>query len=996
MEERLKIIEEKLKEEGQEHLLIKYNDFNDANKEKLLNQIEKINFDLMKKLYDNAVAPHEKHEIEIEPVEYTDKERMTATEKAQYINKGEQLLKAQQLAAVTMAGGQGTRLGHDKPKGTYDFGVGKSLFEIFCDNLKKTSKKYNVYVPWYIMTSEENHQDTIDFFEENEYFGYPKNFVKFFKQEQLPMVSEDGKILLDEEGLVKEAANGHGGTLIALSKSGILTEMKERGVKWIFVSGVDNSLANFTDPLFLGFAASTGSDIAVKSIEKTDPKEKVGVFCKKNKNIGVVEYSEISEKMQNMRDDYGSLVYGDSNALLHLFSIESLYDICEKRLPYHTAHKKADYIDENGNLVKAEEPNAYKFETFIFDSFEMVDNVNILRVQREEEFAPLKNAKGADSPETAKKLYLDYKEKEKAYDKLENWLKDSLIDDKTKSELNKIKDNDLEIKERFGTDLKFGTAGLRGIMGAGTNRMNKYTVTKATQGVANYIISNKQDRKPVVIAYDTRNNSRIFAEYTALTFNANGIKTYLFTEALPVPVLSYAIRELGAIAGVMITASHNPPEYNGYKLFWDKGSQIVSPEADEIMESVAYINTYSEVKNISQKEAKEQKLYMELGNSIIKSFINNTVDYEIRKNELKDVKKELKISYSPLHGTGAKIIPKTLERLGYENVFVVPEQEAQNGYFPTVEYPNPEDKNANEMVIEYAKKHNADITISTDPDTDRIGVGIKNNNGDYELLTGNQIAIIMLEYILSSLKEKNELPDNGVVISSIVSTNLTKKIAEKYGAEYIETLTGFKYMGEYINQFEKEKDKNFIFAFEESYGYLYGTNARDKDAVSATSMIIEIAAYYKTKGKTLLEALEDIYKEYGCYKEENTSITLKGEIGKNKIKEIMKTVRKKHIKEIGGLKVLKEIDYENEIEKDYVLNEEKPTTLPKSDVMYYELEEDCWIAIRPSGTEPKLKFYIGVTGNDLKECDQKINEIQKYINNIKSTTKETEKLRKEV
>ena len=410
MKKNLEEIKELLKKYNQEHLLVNYEKFNDEEKERLLDQLSNIDFDLMKELYSKATQPVGFENVTIEPIEHVDKSKLTETEKEMYRKKGIEAIKYNKLAVVTMAGGQGTRLGHTGPKGTFIFDpvAGKSIFEALCDTLKNAVKKYDTVIPWYLMTSKENNAATVKFFEENNFFGYPKDAVHFFIQGQLPMVGLDGKILLDESGFVKEAANGHGGTLQSMDKSGVIEEMKNNGIEWVFINGVDNVLVKPVDPLLIGMSIHNKVLAAAKAIEKTDPKEKVGVFCRKNKKVGVVEYTEISDEMAHLRDDYGSLVFGDANAIFHLYSIKGLEKVSEVSLPYHTAVKKANYMDANGNIVKAEKPNAYKFEMFIFDSYEMFDDVVVLRVKREEEFAPIKNAEGQDSPETARKIYKDY------------------------------------------------------------------------------------------------------------------------------------------------------------------------------------------------------------------------------------------------------------------------------------------------------------------------------------------------------------------------------------------------------------------------------------------------------------------------------------------------------------------------------------------------------------------------------------------------------------
>lgn len=546
MRDRLTEMKEKLKKYHQEHLLMFYDKMEETEQQELLNQIEKIDFELMENLYKNAKKPIGFEDAVIEPAEYVEKAKLTSAEKKMYEQKGIEAIKKGKYAVVTMAGGQGTRLGHKGPKGTYDLGLDshKSIFELLCEGIKKAMFKYETIIPWYIMTSEENNDQTIDFFEGHNYFGYPKEAVHFFKQSQLPMLDLNGKILLNENGEVKEAANGHGGTLQSMERSNVIAEMKENGVEWIFISGVDNILANLVDPLLIGMSISNKVYSAVKSVEKIDPKEKVGVICKKNGKVGVIEYTEISEEMANLRDDYGSLVYGDSNVIMQLFNIKALEKVMNLALPYHTAVKKANYIDENGKLIVADKPNAYKFEMFIFDSFEMLDKVLTLRVKREEEFAPIKNAEGVDSPETARKLYTDFFSKLNYMKKYSEWCTNPVFDEETRQELLLLAGDEEEIKDRFYKDLEFGTAGLRGVIGNGTNRMNVYTVTKATQGLANFILREGGENKGVAISYDSRRMSREFAIETALCMNANGIKTYIFDDIRPVPELSFAVREL--------------------------------------------------------------------------------------------------------------------------------------------------------------------------------------------------------------------------------------------------------------------------------------------------------------------------------------------------------------------------------------------------------------------------------------------------------------------
>ena len=982
MNEKLEKAKKLVKKYNQEHLLKFYDEKNDEEKEKLLDQILSIDFELMETLYKNAKKPIDLKDIDIEPIDYVDKSKLTATETKNYEEKGIEAIKANKFAIVTMAGGQGTRLGHTGPKGTFDMGLPshKSLFELLCDTIKRAKDKYNTVIPWYIMTSEENNKETVEFFVKNKYFGYPKEAIKFFIQGELPMIGADGKILLNENKMVKMAADGHGGTLKAMGKEKIIKQMKEDGIEWIFVSGVDNVLVKLVDPLLIGMSIENNVLGSVKTIEKTDPKEKVGVFCKKNKKVGVIEYTEIPDELAQIRDKYGALVYGDANAIFHLYNIKGLEKVSDLRLPYHTAFKKAKYIDEHGNLIEPDSPNAYKFELFIFDSYEMLGDVVVLRVKREEEFAPIKNAEGVDSPETARKLYTDYWTKQEYMAKYEKWCEDPDIDDETKQELLEIKGNDEEIKDRFYKNLDFGTAGLRGIIGAGTNRMNKYTVSKATQGLANYILKQGTEKKGVAISYDSRRMSREFAEYTALCLNANGIKTYLFDELRPVPELSFMVRELGATAGIMITASHNPPQYNGYKVYWDDGAQIVSPRDKDIINEVNKITEYSMVKTMTRDEAGAKRLYHVVGKAIDDRYISELKALSIHPEVTHEMGKNLKIVYTPLHGAGNKPVQRILKELGFENVYVVPEQELPDGNFPTVEYPNPEEPKAYVLALKLAKKVDADIILATDPDSDRLGIYVKNNeNGEYIFYTGNMTALLIAEYILSQKKENGTLPKNGAVIRTIVSSKLTDAIAKYYNMHLIETLTGFKYIGEQMREFEKTKKYEYVFGFEESYGCLVGTHARDKDGIVAVMMLAEAAAYYKKQGLTLWDQMINIYEKYGYYKEAQTSIYLKGAEGAVKIKELMDNLRRNPLKTFGEFKVKAISDYSVSIRKDLISGKETEIKLPKSNVLYYELENDEWCCARPSGTEPKIKFYMGVKAKTMEEAIQRLDNLKKEV-----------------
>ena len=982
MNDQLDEINDTLKKYKQEHLLMFYDKMNDTQKKKLLSQIETIDFELMKKLYKEANQPADFSNMTIEPIAHVDKDKLTVAEKALYEAKGIEAIKAKKFAVVTMAGGQGTRLGHSGPKGTFDLGLEshKSIFEILCDNMKEAREKYDTVIPWYIMTSRENNKDTVDFFEEHNYFDYPKEAVKFFKQGELPMLDLKGKILLDEDGFVKKAANGHGGTLESMARTNVIEEMKENNIEWIFISGVDNVLAKLVDPLLIGMSIHNNVLGAVKSVEKTDPKEKVGVFCRKNKKVGVVEYTEISEEMAAQRDDYGSLVYGDLNAVFHLYNIKALEKVAELKLPYHTAVKKAKYVDSEGKLIIPEKPNAYKFEMFIFDSFEMLDDVLVLRVKREEEFAPVKNAEGSDSPETARKLYRDYFARVKYLKKYEEWCNNPIFDEETRNELKLISNDEEEIKDRFYKDLEFGTAGLRGVIGNGTNRMNVYTVTKATQGLANYILKEGTESKGVVISYDSRNMSPEFSRETALCLNANGIKTYIFDSLRPVPELSFAVRELEATAGIMITASHNPPEYNGYKVYWDDGAQIVAPKDKEIIEEVNKVTNYADVKKMSLEEAMKKGLYNVVGKALDKRYIEEIKKQVLNPEIIKEVQKDLKIVYTPLHGAGNVPVQSILEELGFSHVYVVPEQELPNGNFPTVEYPNPEDKRAFALALKLANKLDADIVLATDPDADRLGVYAKDSKtGEYVPFTGNMSGLLIAEYILSQKKEKGLLPKNGALITTIVSSNLAKAISNEYKIKCIEVLTGFKYIGEKIREFEANHENEYLFGFEESYGCLVGTHARDKDGVTAVMLLCEAAAYYKKQGLTLWDQMINIYEKYGYYKEGVSSITLKGADGAEKMKTLLNNIRENPPTKLGEYKVLEIRDYKTGKVINVETGAESKTGLPTSNVLYYVLENDAWCCVRPSGTEPKVKFYMGVKEKSMQKATEELEKLTKSV-----------------
>ena len=563
------------------------------------------------------------------------------------------------------------------------------------------------------------------------------------------------------------------------------------------------------------------------------------------------------------------------------------------------------------------------------------------------------------------------------------WCENPAFDEETKKELLSIKDNEEEIKDRFYKELEFGTAGLRGVIGMGTNRMNKYTVGKATQGLANFIIKKGVQDKGVVISYDSRKMSPEFSKLTALTLNANGIKTYIMDHLRPVPELSFAVRELKATAGVMITASHNPPKYNGYKVYWEDGAQIVPPNDKDIITEVRAIKDYAEIKTISEEEAKEKGLYNVIGKEIDDRYIEELKKCVLNPEIIKEQGKNLKIVYTPLHGAGNEMVQRILKELGFENVYVVPEQEKPDGNFPTVSYPNPEDPNAFKLALELAKEKDADVVLATDPDSDRLGIYAKDTKtGEYKNYTGNMSALLIAEYEISQKKEKGILPKNGMIIKTIVSTNLTDAVAKEYDLELVEVLTGFKYIGEVMRKAEEKNDKKYIFGFEESYGCLIGTYARDKDGVGAVMALCEAAAYYKSKGLTLWDQMINIYEKYGYYKEGQVSIVLEGADGAEKIKEMMTAMRNKNIDKIGEYKVLEFRDYDKNIIKNMETSATKETGLPKSNVLYYDLENNSWCCVRPSGTEPKIKLYMGIKADSMENANKKLEELKQAMENL--------------
>ena len=560
------------------------------------------------------------------------------------------------------------------------------------------------------------------------------------------------------------------------------------------------------------------------------------------------------------------------------------------------------------------------------------------------------------------------------------WCESPEFDEETKNELLKIKDDEKEIEDRFYKELEFGTAGLRGIIGAGTNRMNKYTVGKATQGLANYILEQKTEEKGVAISYDSRKMSKEFSMQTALILAANGIKSYLFENLRPVPELSFAVRKLGCTAGIMITASHNPPKYNGYKVYWEDGAQIVAPRDKEIIAKVRAVENFSEIKEMPQKEAEEKGLLNFIGKEMDDKYIEKLKSLILNPEIVKEQGKKIKVVYTPLHGTGNMVAERLLKEIGIENLYVVPEQKDPDGNFPTVDYPNPEDPKAFSLALELAKKVDADVVLATDPDADRLGIYAKDSKtGEYKNYTGNMSALLIAEYRISQMKEKNILPKNGMIITTIVSSNLTRAIGEYYNLKVYEVLTGFKNIGAIMRKAEEKRDEKYVFGFEESYGCLIGDYARDKDGIAAVMALCEAACYCMSKGETLWDQMINIYKKYGYYKEEQVSIVREGAEGAEEIKQIMTNTRNKDIEKIGKYKVLKFKDIEKDVEKDMATGNITKTGLPKSNVLYYELEDNNWCCIRPSGTEPKIKLYMGIKGESEEDAKNKLQELKEAM-----------------
>jgi len=556
------------------------------------------------------------------------------------------------------------------------------------------------------------------------------------------------------------------------------------------------------------------------------------------------------------------------------------------------------------------------------------------------------------------------------------WLEDDYFDQNTKDELNAIRDDEKEIEERFYKELEFGTGGLRGVIGAGTNRMNIYTVRKATQGLANFILKQGTREKGVAIAYDSRRMSPEFADVAALCLAANGIKAYVFDSLRPTPELSFALRTLGCTAGIVVTASHNPPEYNGYKVYWDDGAQVTAPKDEQIIEEVQSIKDYHTVKTMDKDAAVAAGLYQVIGAEIDDAYMVELKKQIIHPEIIKEVAEDIKIVYTPLCGTGNIPVRRVLSELGFKNVYVVPEQENPDPNFTTLDYPNPEDPKAFTYALNLAKEKDADIVLATDPDADRLGVYAKDKKtGEYVSFTGNMSGMLIAEYILRERTATKTMPENPALVTTIVTTNMTFPITQTYGVRLIEVLTGFKFIGEQIKLFEQTGCNNYVFGLEESYGCLAGTHARDKDAIVAVMCLCEVAAFCKKQGKTLWDMMLETYEKYGYFKETQYTITLKGIDGSRQIAEIMEKLRQNPPTAFGDLKVLKFRDYENDVIIDMETGEKTPTGLPKSNVLYFELPDNAWCCARPSGTEPKIKFYMGVKGNSLEDAQARVEQL---------------------
>ena len=562
-------------------------------------------------------------------------------------------------------------------------------------------------------------------------------------------------------------------------------------------------------------------------------------------------------------------------------------------------------------------------------------------------------------------------------EKYHHWLNSSVIDENMKNELRNIKD-EKELEDRFYKDLEFGTGGLRGIIGAGSNRMNIYTVSKATQGFANYL-NNRFENPSVAIAYDSRNMSKEFAKSAALTLCANNIKVYLFEDLRPTPMLSFATRYLSCKGGIVITASHNPKEYNGYKVYDEFGGQVTDEKASIIINEVNNIKDFDEIKNIKEEDALNKNLLVYIGEEVDKAYIDSVKGLSIRTNLVKEKANDLNVIYTPIHGSGNVPVRRVLKELGYTGVKVVKEQEAPNGNFPTASYPNPEEPAVFKLALDMAKTENPDVIFATDPDADRIGVVVKDKTGEYKVLTGNQTGLLLTHYILDALKEENKLPENGVVIKTIVTTEGARKIAEDYNVEIMDVLTGFKYIGEKIREFKESNNKTYLFGFEESYGYLAGDFVRDKDAVIAAMLIAEMTLYYKEQGKSLYDGLIELYEKYGYFKESLVSFGLKGKEGQEKIAKCIDSLRNTTLKEVNGVNVKTKLDYKLSVEEDMITGEKKEINLPKSNVLKFILENGSYFVVRPSGTEPKMKAYIAVKGNSLNGAEKDLEEFKESV-----------------
>lgn len=563
-------------------------------------------------------------------------------------------------------------------------------------------------------------------------------------------------------------------------------------------------------------------------------------------------------------------------------------------------------------------------------------------------------------------------------DKYHYWLNSDIIDEEFKEELRNIKD-EKDIEDRFYKDLEFGTGGLRGVIGAGNNRMNVYTVSKATQGLSHYINNNYDKNKCVAIAYDSRNKSVEFAKAAALTLCANNIKVYLFNGLRPTPMLSFTVRHLNCRAGIVITASHNPKEYNGYKVYGDDGGQVTDASAKEILSYINKIEDFSIIKTISEKEALEKNLLVYIGEDIDKIYIEKVKSLTIREELVKTSAESLKIIYTPIHGSGNMPVRRVLGELGYKNLKVVKEQELPNGNFPTAPYPNPEEPNVFKLALAMAKDIQPDLIFGTDPDCDRIGVVVKDSSNEYRVLTGNETGMLLTNYIITSLRERNKLPENSIVIKTIVTSDAVKQICEENKVELFEVLTGFKYIGEKIKEYEKNKEKSFVFGFEESYGYLAGDFVRDKDAVIASMLICEMALNYKLLGKTLYDALKEIYEGYGYFKEKLLSLELPGKDGQDKISRCIETFRNSNMKEINKVNIKNKLDYKLSINKNIINETEENIFLPKSNVLKFILEDGSWVVIRPSGTEPKMKIYLSVKSRNEIEAEFKAEDLKNHM-----------------